>query len=76
MRRATATALVLATVLGGCGSTDPIQQFRDGVDNGASCSELFAYRNQLDPKDPVIADYVNPTLQQIGCHSSSSERTP
>lgn len=76
LKRALVVLLAVAvTACGGGDDSDPTQQFRDGVRNGVPCSELYTYRNELDPKDSVIEDYMNPTLRDIGCFTSGSERT-
>lgn len=46
---------------------------RERVEAGATCAELFAYRNSLDPKSPLI-DTINVGLRDIQCYSSTSTR--
>lgn len=48
--------------------------FKQRLDAGASCAELFDIRNSLDPKSPVKAR-MNEELRGIGCYSSSSVRS-
>jgi len=48
--------------------------FRQRLDAGGSCAELFDIRNSLDPKSPVVVR-MNEELRGIGCYSSSSIRS-
>ncbi len=48
--------------------------FKQRLDDGASCAELFDIRNSLDPKSPVVVR-INEELRGIGCYSSSSVRS-
>lgn len=63
-----------------CGETDstapdgPSPGFYARLKAGAECPELFDLRNELDPKDPEIPK-MNERLREIGCYSSTSERT-
>lgn len=43
------------------------------VTHGASCGDLYAYRNMLDPKDSRRTR-INDELRRIGCFNSQSER--
>jgi hypothetical protein len=49
-------------------------EFKQRLDDGASCAELFDIRNSLDPKSPVVVR-INEELRGIGCYSSSSVRS-
>lgn len=48
--------------------------FYQRLEAGADWPELFELRNELDPKDPDIPE-MNESLREIGCYSSTSERT-
>lgn len=48
--------------------------FKQRLDAGASCAELFGIRNSLDPKSPVV-ERMNEELRGIGCYSSSNVRS-
>ncbi len=48
--------------------------FKQRLDAGASCAELFDIRNSLDPKSSVVVR-MNEELRGIGCYSSSSVRS-
>lgn len=48
--------------------------FKQRLDAGASCAELFDIRNTLDPKSPVVVR-MNEELRGIGCYSSGSVRS-
>ena len=50
------------------------QSFSQALKSGASCSELFDIRNEVDPKSPLIEE-MNEQLGAVGCGSSGSERT-
>ena len=67
--------VVLATATVACGSSSSqiFSEFMSALQAGASCEELFAKRNSVDPSDPII-DQMNIELSVIGCYSSSSER--
>ena len=49
-------------------------EFKQRVDAGASCAELFEIRNSLDPKASDVVR-MNKELREIGCYSSSSVRS-
>jgi hypothetical protein len=79
MRRRLICTLAAVLILGvACAEqdpeSDPFGDFLEGFDGDAPCSELFAIRNQLDPKSPSI-DRINKMLRRIGCYSSTSRRT-
>lgn len=75
-----------AVLLGGCGSgyastvsddvTDSREElvilFNQGIAGDASCADLFVYRNVLDVETSTFYDSK---LREIGCVSSTSERT-
>lgn len=72
-----AAAAAVATTIAGCGQPQAetsAEGFEQAMQSGASCSELFDIRNELDPGSPLVEEY-NVTLRSIGCYSSSSERT-
>lgn len=48
--------------------------FSQALKSGASCSELFEIRNEVDPKSPLIEE-MNDQLREVGCGSSGDERT-
>lgn len=48
--------------------------FKQRLDAGASCAELFEIRNSLDPKASVVVR-MNEELRGIGCYSSGSVRS-
>ena len=48
--------------------------FREELEGGASCAELFELRNDMDRSETNI-DTVNAELREVGCYSSSSTRT-
>lgn len=48
--------------------------FKQRLDAGAGCAELFEIRNLLDPKASDVAR-MNTELREIGCYSSSSIRS-
>lgn len=49
--------------------------FLEEVTEGASCEDLFDYRNDLRREIPSTTDALNAQLQRIGCSSSTSQRT-
>ena len=46
--------------------------FSEGIVGNATCAELFSYRNAYNGS---TESYFDPKLREIGCFSSSSERT-
>jgi hypothetical protein len=48
--------------------------FKQRLDAGAGCAELFEIRNSLDPKASDVVR-MNEELRKIGCYSSSSVRS-
>ena len=48
--------------------------FKQRLDAGAGCAELFEIRNSLDPKASDVVR-MNEELRKIGCYSSSSGRS-
>lgn len=48
--------------------------FKQRLDAGAGCAELFEIRNSLDPKASDVVR-MNNELREIGCYSSSSVRS-
>lgn len=48
--------------------------FKQRLDAGATCAELFGIRNLVDPKSPDVVR-MNEALRGIGCHSSNSVRS-
>ena len=44
------------------------------IEAGASCADLFARRNEIDPESRDIPT-INASLREIGCYTSSSTRT-
>ncbi|HKU75820.1 MAG TPA: hypothetical protein VJR02_18060 [Pyrinomonadaceae bacterium] len=48
--------------------------FKQRLDAGAGCAELFEIRNSLDPKASDVVR-MNKELRGIGCYSSSSVRS-
>ena len=48
--------------------------FKQRLDAGAGCAELFEIRNSLDPKASDVVR-MNEELREIGCYSSSSVRS-
>lgn len=48
--------------------------FKQRLDAGAGCAELFEIRNSLDPKATDVVR-MNNELRGIGCYSSSSVRS-
>lgn len=48
--------------------------FKQRLDAGANCAELFEIRNSLDPKASVVVR-MNEELREIGCYSSGSVRS-
>lgn len=68
-------ALVLLTgAVAGCSDPDGFEEFERAVDDGATCAELFEIRNSWDPDSSDVVE-ANEVLREIGCHSSSSDRT-
>jgi hypothetical protein len=49
-------------------------RFKQRLDAGAGCAELFEIRNSLDPKATVVVR-MNEELREIGCYSSDSVRS-
>jgi hypothetical protein len=49
-------------------------RFKQRLDAGASCAELFEIRNSLDPKAMVVVR-MNEELREVGCYSSESVRS-
>ncbi|MFD1716726.1 hypothetical protein [Georgenia deserti] len=49
-------------------------EFEAALDDGAPCGELFEIRNAWDP-DSDLVERANEALRDVGCFSSSSERT-
>lgn len=58
----------------GLSSAKNYSGFKQRLDAGASCAELFEIRNSLDPKAPVVVR-MNEELREIGCYSSGSVRS-
>ena len=54
--------------------SDPHSTFQQRLEAGATCQELFAIRNALDPKSPSIWR-MNGQLREVGCYSASSIRS-
>jgi hypothetical protein len=48
--------------------------FKQRLDAGAGCAELFEIRNSLDPKASDVVR-MNKELREIGCYSSGSVRS-
>jgi len=46
--------------------------FSEGIADNAPCAELFSYRNAYEGS---TESYFDPKLREIGCFSSSSDRT-
>ena len=49
------------------------ERFREAIEDGASCAELFDLRNHVDPSDPMM-EQMNEDLRSVGCFSRSSTR--
>jgi hypothetical protein len=49
-------------------------RFKQRLDAGAGCAELFEIRNSLNPKDSDVVR-MNEELRKIGCYLSSSVRS-
>jgi hypothetical protein len=74
MNRSFLLVLLVSTAVSACGGEERATRgFEEAVDQGASCSELFEIRNELDSKSPLVEEY-NETLRSIRCYSSSSKR--
>lgn len=63
------------------GDPDPFEEDRAILDRfesmlevGANCDTLYSIRNEADPGSFVV-ETMNEQLREIGCFSSSSERT-
>lgn len=73
-----ACVLLLVPAVASCGgeggAKDRLPSFRDRLNAGATCEELFGIRNAVDPKSPLI-ERMNQDLRAIGCYSISSVRT-
>lgn len=74
MRASCAVALPLLTLTACASAQSEHEAFREALEEGASCAELFELRNDMDRSETNI-DTVNEELQEIGCYSSSSTRT-
>ena len=57
----------------GCADSD-YDHFKDRLEAGASCAELYQLRNEVDSDDPVLRQ-MNEDLRRIGCYHSSAQRT-
>lgn len=69
-------SLICTVFLAACSSApDPYEQFTAELTAGASCGDLYAIRNDVDPNDPAIPQ-MNADLRRIGCYSSTSIRQP
>ncbi len=66
--------LFMATLVGTPSSVvaEDYTSFREALDSGAGCKELFRIRNSLDPKAPEIKR-INEDLRDVGCFSDSSQ---
>lgn len=71
--RHSALVVAFATNIGCGGETGEYSIFRQRLEHGATCAELFQLRNSTDPKSAVVA-MMNRDLREIGCNSSSSVR--
>lgn len=72
--RLTIVAVILLT---GCGastsSATALERFKNRLDAGATCAELFEIRNSVDPHSPYIPT-MNEDLRSLQCYSSTSLR--
>lgn len=77
-RRTTIALAAAALALASCGDDDGGQDQADHVSNlidvGVDCGTLFDARQDIDPDDPRLPE-INDQLREVGCYSSSSERT-
>lgn len=74
--RSANVALSIFLLAAGCGggTTSSIyESFREELEAGASCSELFDIRGQAAPDHPDV-ERMNEDLGLVGCLSSSSTR--
>lgn len=68
--------LICTAFLVSCSSApDQYETFTAELSSGASCGDLYAIRNDMDPADPTIPQ-INADLRRIGCYSSTSVRRP
>lgn len=73
-RRGLAAGVLAAmTAAAGCSSSGQSVNFTRRLESGASCSELFEIRNKIGSE--TLNERYNRQLREIGCYSSSSERT-
>lgn len=73
--RAVAAAALPLLALSACApAQSEHEEFQEALEDGASCTELFELRNDMDRSETNI-DTVNQELREIGCYSSSSTRT-
>lgn len=72
----TITAIVLTLTTTSCVGTgvDSYEEFRSAVDSGATCSQLIEMRSNFDDR-PQMQERIDADLHEIGCTSTSSERT-
>jgi len=69
--------LVVVGLAASCNGETPAAgypSFKERLDAGANCAELFEIRNALDPKSSLI-ERINEQLRGVGCYSSSSVRS-
>jgi hypothetical protein len=74
VRASCAVALPLLALTACASTQNEHEAFREALEQGASCAELFELRNDMDRSETNI-DTVNAELREVGCYSSSSTRT-
>jgi hypothetical protein len=74
--RATVAGFVLALTATSCVGigVDSYEEFRSAVDSGATCAQLIDMRTNFDER-PSVQERIDSDLEEIGCKSTSSERT-
>lgn len=74
MRSATVLVIVLCWFTAACASDDAYSIFKQRLDAGATCGELFDVRKSFDPASADLTR-INADLRSVGCYSSSSARS-
>jgi hypothetical protein len=74
--RATVAGFLLALTATSCVSSgvDSYEDFSSAVDSGATCAQLIDMRSNFDDR-PRLQEKIDSDLEEIGCKSTSSERT-
>jgi len=74
MRLINALIVALCWLTAACTNENNYSIFKERLDAGATCQELFSLRNSFDPSS-ADTPKINEDLRSIGCHSNSSVRS-